>query len=176
MNEKTIANNTTTEKDINKTVVNNAIENNNNNNIPVNKPRYNVQNLKPYNKTDRILSKEEAKRRGSLGGKKSGENRKARKTMRETILEMLAMELTPEKLEEMGIDTSTLNGDYTMQSAVISAMFREATNGDTKAMQLLRDTIGEAPVSRQEIQQEIITKEDTDMMKDLRDSLISKVM
>ena len=134
---------------------------------------YNIQNLKPYNKTDRILSKDEAKRRGSIGGKKSGEVRRERKTMRETILNMLSQELSPEKLEEMGVDTSTLNGDYTMQSAVIAAMLREAINGSEKAMQLLRDTIGEQPVIKSESVTEVITKEDTDLMDNLKKSLIS---
>lgn len=135
--------------------------------------KYNIQNLKPYNKTDRVLSKDEAKRRGSIGGKKSGEVRKARKTMKETILSMLSQELSPEKMEAMGIDTSTLNGDFTYQAAIIAAMLREASNGDTKAMQLLRDTIDEAPVSKQELYQEIITKEDTELMDNLKRSLIS---
>ena len=91
--------------------------------------------------------------------------------MREGILDMLSQELTPEKLEEMGVDTSTLNGDYTMQNAVISAMLREAINGSEKAMQLLRDTIGEQPVIRQEVT-ETITREDTALMDNLRKTLI----
>jgi len=132
---------------------------------------YNIQNLKPFNKTDNVLTSEEAKRRGSNGGKKSGEVRRQRKTMREGILDMLSQELTPEKLEEMGVDTSTLNGDYTMQNAVISAMLREAINGSEKAMQLLRDTIGEQPVIRQEVT-ETITREDTALMDNLRKTLI----
>ena len=134
---------------------------------------YNIQNLKPYNKTDNRLSSEEAKRRGRLGAKKSAEVRRERKTMRETILNMLSQELSPEKLEEMGVDTSTLNGDYTMQSAVIAAMLREAINGSEKAMQLLRDTIGEQPVIKSESVTEVITKDDTDLMDNLKKSLIS---
>ena len=132
---------------------------------------YNIQNLKPYNKTDRVLSSEEAKRRGSKGGIKSGEVRKARKTMRESLLDLLSQELTPEKLEEMGVDTSTLNGDYTLQSAVLAAMVREAVNGSERAAVLIRDTIGEQPTIRQEIT-ETITREDTQMMDNLTKALI----
>ena len=134
---------------------------------------YNVQNLKKYGKDIKPLTHEEAKNRGRQGGIKSGEVRKARKTMRETMLEMLSMELSKEKLEEMGIDTSVLNNDFTYQAAIISAMLREASNGDTKAMQLLRDTIGEMPVQRQEISQEIVTKDDTALMDNLKNALIS---
>lgn len=120
---------------------------------------------------DRTL--EERREIGRKGGLKSGETKKKRKTMRDTILSMLSQEVSPEKLEEMGVDISTLNGDYTMQAAVISAMFRQAVNGSEKAMQLLRDTIGEQPVNRSEVTQEIITKEDTDLMDSLKKSLIS---
>lgn len=110
-----------------------------------------------------ILSAEEARKRGRAGGKKSGETRKARKTMRESLLAMLEMELSPEKLQEMGVDISTLDGNYTMQGALVSAMLREAVNGSEKAMQLVRDTIGEAP--KQEIVQEVITKDDMELLR-----------
>lgn len=135
--------------------------------------RYNVQNLKPFNpKYSNTLSSEEAQRRGRLGGIKSGEVRRERKTMKENILSMLSQEMTPEKLEEMGVDTSTLNGDYTLQNAIISAMLREAINGDTKAMQLLRDTIDEAPTTRQEVKTEIVSQEDLKTIDNLKSYLI----
>jgi hypothetical protein len=139
--------------------------------ISTKKDRPQNKNLKPFNKTDNILSREEAERRGRNGGVKSGEIRRARKTMKETILAMMAQELDPVKLESMGVDTSTLNGDYTMQNAVISAMFREALNGDTKAAQLLRDTIDEAPTTRQEVRQEIISKDDLKTIDNLKQYL-----
>lgn len=130
------------------------------------------KNLKPFNPNcNNALSTEEAQRRGRLGGIKSGEVRRARKTLKETILTMMTQELDPRKLEEMGIDIATLNGDYTMQNAVISAMFREALNGSEKAAQLLRDTIDEAPASRQEIRQEVITQDDLKTIDNLKQYL-----
>lgn len=143
------------------------------NNITDNNTRvYNIQNLKMYGKDKPVLTPEEAKRRGRQGGIKSGEVRRQRKTMRESLLSMLEMQLTPEKLDEMGVDISTLNGDYTMQGALISAMLREAVNGSEKAMRLVRDTIGEAPTIKQEIT-ETITQEDATLMNDLKKALIS---
>lgn len=143
-----------------------------NNIITVNKPRYNIQNLKPYNKTDRILSSDEAKKRGRQGGIKSGESRRQRKTLKQNILDLLAMELSEDKLDELGIDKTMLGGDNSLQNAITIAMFKESLNGDTKAYQLLRDTIDEAPTVRQEIT-ETITQEDTALLNDLRKSLIS---
>lgn len=143
-------------------------------NSTVNGRKYNIQNLKPYNpKYNNHLTTEEAQKRGRNGGKKSGEIRRQRKTMRESLLTMLSMELSEEKLTEMGIDTSTLDGDYTMQGALLSAMLREAVNGSEKAMALVRDTIGEMPVTKTENVTEVITKDDADLMDNIKQSLIS---
>ena len=113
------------------------------------------------------------RKRGRNGGIKSGETRRARKTMKETILAMLSQELKPEQIEQYGIDPSTLNGDYTYQSALIASMLREALNGSERAAQLLRDTIDEAPTNRQEIRQEVITADDLQTIDNLKRYLTS---
>jgi len=132
----------------------------------------------PNSKKNLMLVKtsEEARERGRKGGIKSGEVRKAKKTMRETLQDALKIELSPEKLEELGAEVGLMNGDTTVLSAIIASTIREAINGDTKAIQFVRDSIGEKPIDEMHTVNETITKEDTDMMKDLRDSLISKVM
>lgn len=142
-------------------------------NTKVNTTRvYNIQNLKKYGEDIEPLSHEEAKNRGRKGGIKSGEVRKARKTMKETILAMLSQEITPEQMEQYGLDKAMLNGDNTMQGAIIASMLREALNGSEKAALLLRDTMGEAPVNRSEVVQEVITKDDSAMMDNLKQALI----
>jgi len=101
-------------------------------------PRGNPQNMRP------VRSKEEAKKLGSLGGKKSGETRRARKTLREELLALLA------------------NGDT--QNKMSLALIEEALNGNkagsvTKAFETIRDTIGEKPVEKivvAEVDQSII--------------------
>lgn len=89
----------------------------------------NNENLKPIKKGE--LTSEEAKRRGANGGKKSGEARRARKTLKEDLLLMLS------------------TGDT--QEQVNLALIKQALKGNVKAFAILRDTIGEAPVSKQEI-------------------------
>ena len=111
---------------------------------------------------------EERKEIGRKGGLKSAETRRKRQTMKETILAMLSQELKPEQIEQYGIDPETLNGDYTMQSALIASMLREALNGSERAAQLLRDTIDEAPTNRQEIRQEVITADDLQTIDNLK--------
>lgn len=139
---------------------------------PVNITDFNGMKKNPMYKNLDIPTTEIARERGRKGGQKSGETKRARKTMRETILDMLAVELTDEKLAEMGIDT-TMMQDKTVQSAVISAMLREAVNGSEKAMQLLRDTIGEMPINRTESVTEIITNDDVKLMESMKNTLIS---
>lgn len=143
----------------------------NNNITPIDKPKYNIQNLKPYNKTDRILTKEEAKKRGSKGGIKSGEVRRQKKTMKETLENALKLELSQEKLEELGADTSLMNGEMTVLSAIVASTIREAINGDSKSIQFIRDSIGEQPTIKQEIT-ETITHDDAQMMDNLTKALI----
>lgn len=81
----------------------------------------NIKNLKPI----KSLSSEEAKKRGSLGGKKSAEVRRARSTFNKSLVEAL------EK-----------NGT---QEAIVKAIIKEAKKGNIKAFEVIRDTVGEKP-------------------------------
>ena len=92
-------------------------------------PRNGTKNLKPLN----TRSKEEQKKIRSAGGKKSGEVRRARKTLREELLAILS------------------DGD--IQAKMSLALVNEALNGNnagsvTKAFETVRDTIGEKPVDK----------------------------
>lgn len=83
----------------------------------------NEQNLRPC---EYKLSQEEAKK----GGKRSAEVRKARKTLREELLMLLA------------------EGDT--QNKMSVAQIVKALNGDTRAFEVIRDTIGEKPTEKVE--------------------------
>jgi hypothetical protein len=82
----------------------------------------NEQNLKP------VTSKEEARERGRKGGLASGEARRKRKTLKEELLLMLSEGET--------------------QQSVTLALIEKAMSGDTKAFEVIRDTIGEKPVDK----------------------------
>lgn len=83
----------------------------------------NEKNLKP------ARTKSEARALGAAGGKKSGEARRKKKTMRE-LLE-IAMELP--------------SGDKTTAEAITAALLDKALSGDVKAYEVVRDTLGESP-------------------------------
>lgn len=94
------------------------------------------ENLKPV--TER--SKAEAREISRKGGIKSGEARRAKKTMREMLKYLLEQDIQNSKGEKK-----------TTLEAVMVAQLKQALKGDTKAATFIRDTIGEKPLDKQEI-------------------------
>lgn len=85
-------------------------------------PRGNPQNF------DKVRTSEEARKRGRAGGIKSGEVRRQRKTFREELIALLSAGST--------------------QKDINLALIARALSGDTKAYEVVRDTIGEKPVDK----------------------------
>jgi hypothetical protein len=81
------------------------------------------------------LTSEKAKEIGSIGGKKSAAAAKRRKTMRE----MLDYLLTQPAAKKKDVDTL---------EAILVAAIKKAQKGNIKAMEFIRDTVGEKPVDR----------------------------
>ena len=82
----------------------------------------NEQNLKP------VKTKKEARERGRKGGIASGKAKRARKTLKEELIALLEHGDTQEKIS--------------------LAMIQEALQGNTKAFEVIRDTIGEKPTDK----------------------------
>ena len=76
----------------------------------------------------------ERKKLARKAGIKSGEARRAKKTMQEMLKYLLEQELTNAKGEKA-----------TTLEVIMTAQIKEAAKGNTKAAQFIRDTIGEAP-------------------------------
>ena len=110
----------------------------------------NEENLKPFGSGQ--LSESEEREMRSRGGKKSGETRRRKKTMKETARMMLDMEIPAAgkelkaKLKAMGISEE----DFTYQSAIMVGILNQAMKGNVKAAAFLRDTIGENPLMTQD--------------------------
>ena len=85
----------------------------------------NESNLKP------VQSKEEARERGRKGGIASGKARRERKTLKEELLLLLS------------------KGDT--QERVSLALIQQALEGNTKAFEVIRDTVGEKPKEEIEV-------------------------
>lgn len=78
-------------------------------------------------------TEEERKEIARKGGIRSGEVRKMRKTLKEELLALLS------------------DGDT--QKNISVALIQKALDGDVKAFETIRDSIGEKPVEKQEIKQ-----------------------
>ena len=91
-----------------------------------------------------VRTKEEAKERGRAGGIKSGEVRRAKKSMRETAKALMSMEVVGENnrknLEAFGISKDDMN----YQTAVVVRMMQKAlVEGDTSAIRLIGELTGD---------------------------------
>lgn len=91
-----------------------------------------------------VRTKEEAKARGRNGGIKSGEVRRAKKSMCETAKALMLMEVVGDKnkknLEAFGIQ----KGDQNYQTAVVVRLMQKAlVEGDTSAIRLIGELTGD---------------------------------
>lgn len=98
---------------------------------------------------DPVITKSEARRRGRAGGIASGEARREKKKMRETLEIILKMPMKNGKYEDVdGIrNFAAIKGkNISVQEAILIAQVQKAMKGDTRAAEYVRDMIGEKPV------------------------------
>lgn len=86
-----------------------------------------IENLKPFD----TLTEEQQREICSKGGKKSAEVKKERKKLKEELLLLLSENDNNRKMS--------------------LAILQRAMNGDTKAFEVIRDTIGEKPKEEIEV-------------------------
>lgn len=82
----------------------------------------------------RTPTTEEAREIGRKGGIASGKARRERKKFKEDLITALA----------------TMKDGKTFQELGIEAIIRKFIDGDTKAFEIIRDTVGEKPVDKVE--------------------------
>lgn len=102
----------------------------------------------------------------SKGGKKSGEARKRKRSMRDAMEIMLAMSLKPEDAEELtDIEdirsfAESIGKNITIQDAMVFKQIQLALAGSQKSFEIIRDTVGEKPKERIETNKEALDKLD----------------
>lgn len=104
----------------------------------------NEQNLRPRT----TLSKEEAKEMGRKGGKASAKKRQQNKTFKEIISKFLDGQVSDERLKQQMIEFGFADNEVSNKSCAVFALWKEAIKGNTKAFELMRDTIGEKPIEQ----------------------------
>lgn len=88
---------------------------------------------------------DEQRKIASAGGKASGEARRNKKDLREALEILLEAEHNV-KDKRTGNETKMLGTDI-----LATAIYQKAQKGNTKAFELIRDTIGQKPVEKVEI-------------------------
>lgn len=104
----------------------------------------NEQNLIPRT----TLSTEEAKRLGSLGGKASVKKRREKKKFAELFEDFLSRPIESETVKKQMRQLGFTDEELINKNACMIGQFREAMKGNTRAFEIIRDTIGEKPVEQ----------------------------
>lgn len=145
--------------------------------ISKNGTKYNGQNLKPFSGKGNSLSTKEAQERGRLGGIKSGESRRRqaqeRRTAQDILKAIAEYQMTDEQVQTVIGDEgrAILGDDKAAYAVMLCRQLLQGMDGDTKAAQFVRDTMGDAPVTKTETTAEIITSDDVNLIESVRDVL-----
>lgn len=99
-----------------------------------------------------------------LGAEALNAKHAQRRTMAETLDILLRQAADPETIEALGLPAGA-----TKQDAMLAAMYLQATEGNVKAGQFVRDTIGEQPTIKQEV--DIMTDDDRKLLANISDRL-----
>ncbi len=89
------------------------------------------------------LSTEEAKKRGSAGGKKSGEVRRRKKALKSLMNDLLSSEVFDTNIYNKTTAMGVSPEDMSYGAAIVAAMVKEAAEGNVKAFNAITDLIGE---------------------------------
>ena len=96
-----------------------------------------------------VRSSEEAKKRGRNGGIRSGEVRRAKKTMKEAAKMLMEMPVVYDSVAKGMKQLKIGQEDMTNQMAIIVSMYKEAMSGNVKAAQFLRDIISDEQTDKE---------------------------
>ncbi len=108
----------------------------------------NEQNLRPP-------TSEEARERGRKGGKASAKKRKQNKTFAELCNAFADNKITNEKFKEKMRALGIKDKEMTNKMAMMVSLYAQVLNGNVKAFEVYRDTIGEKPQDKLKISGEV---------------------
>ena len=105
------------------------------------------ENLIPFNKR----SKDEAREYGSKGGKASGESRRRKAAMRDTMNRLLTMQAEVEGLSDI---LRADGGESTYEELITMAMIEKALRGDVNAFNAIKATVGQTDKSAVDLEEQ----------------------
>lgn len=101
-----------------------------------------------------LMTPEERRENGRKGGIASGESKRRKKAMKETLEVLLSMPMKNGKVSDVESikNFAALKGkNINVQEAMIIAMIQRAMKGDVKAAEWLRDTSGQKPTDNMNV-------------------------
>ncbi len=101
------------------------------------------------------LTPSQRRKNASKAGKASAKKRQQNKTFKEIINKFLDGQVSDERLKQQMIDFGFADKEVSNKSCAVFALWKEAIKGNTKAFELLRDTIGEKPQDKVNISGEV---------------------
>ena len=113
-------------------------------------------NLIPFNE----LTEEKQREIASKGGKASVKARQEKKRMKEYINILLSLDVKSPKARETLRQLGVADDDMTNEMAMMASVMNKAMKGDIQAVNFLRDTSGQMPVNKMEIDRTPIIKDD----------------
>ena len=105
----------------------------------------NEHNLKP------VRSKREARERGRNGGIKSGETRRRKAALRDTMNRLLTMQVEVDGLSDI---LRSDGGESTYEEVIAMAMIQQASLGDVRAYQAIMKTVGQTDKSEADLEEQ----------------------
>lgn len=101
------------------------------------------------------LTPSQRRKNASKAGKASAKKRQQNKTFKEIINKFLNGQVSDESLKQQMIEYGFADKEISNKSCAVFALWKEAIKGNTKAFELLRDTIGEKPQEKVNISGEV---------------------
>lgn len=112
-----------------------------------------TKNLKP------VRTKEEARERGRKGGIASGKARREKKTMQELAKWVMELPVKDAALDDIKCLAGLKGKNVSVAEAALLQQASKAVNGSLQSLQFLRDTAGEKPVERVEVNADVAEAE-----------------
>lgn len=103
------------------------------------------ENLMPIELVNASKTPEERKQAAAKAGRRSGEVKRQRKVLKELFESLLKTSITDEAMKKELKDNGFKDEEQNYNTLLGVSMLNEAMKGNTKAFELIRDTIGEKP-------------------------------
>ena len=121
-----------------------------------------LENLMPIEEVNSRRTREKHSADSKRAGQASGEARRKKKAIKDTINLMLEMPVFNEKMKKQMQDLGFIDEELTNQTALVLALYKKALSGDVMAFNTLADRSGEIVKQKVETTQVPIIKDDID--------------